>query len=186
MAEGDAGACAALYDESSGLTFSLMLHILQNHDAAEDALLHLYLQVRLKARSYAHRTHDPAVWLLDLARSTALARVRPRPRLRNRTRVAPLDTAQRASVVPFEPVHRESQPVSGGAAHGSAVNGGGLSELTHEQRSILQMTYFGGLSAREAADELGVPFQRVTREIQRAMEVLRSTRNATDVIGMWA
>jgi RNA polymerase sigma-70 factor (ECF subfamily) len=170
IAEGDVDACGAFYDESSGLTFSLMMHILQNWEAAEETLVKLYRVVWTRARLDAHRTHDPVAWLVDLARSAALSRLRQTRRSRSVASVMALPSAPRTSVVAFEPFHRESQ---------AAV--GGLSELTHEQRSIIQLTYFGGLSARETADRLGLPLQRVTREIQLAMQVLRHSHDASDV-----
>ena len=78
--------------------------------------------------------------------------------------------ALHASVVSFEPFHRDRQHVNRG-----------LRQLTEEQRSIIQLTYFGGLSAREAAHQLGLPVQRVTREIQMAMQVLRDTCDTKDL-----
>ncbi len=168
IAEGDVDACETFYDESSGLTFSLMMHILQNREAAEEALLDLYLQVWARARVRAHRTHNPATWLIALARSTALARLQNRPS-NNGTQLASL-AALHASVVSFEPFHRDRQHVNRG-----------LRQLTEEQRSIVQLTYLGGLSAREAAHQLGFPVQRVTREIQMAMQILRDTHDTKDL-----
>ena len=49
-------------------------------------------------------------------------------------------------------------------------------EFLPDQRSIIQLTYFGGLSARAAARQLGLPVQTVRREIQAAMRRLRDAR----------
>ena len=137
IAEGDVDACSTFYDETSGLAFSLMMHILQNREAAEAALLDLYLQVWTRARLRAHQRQNPMTWLIGLARTIAVARL-PRHR-------------------------RPANP-----------NGlGTFTHLTDEQRTILQMTYFGGLSAREAAEALGLPVHDVIREIRMAMETLR-------------
>jgi len=168
IAEGDVDACETFYDESSGQTFSLMMHILQNRDAAEEALLDLYLQVWSRARLRAHRTQNPATWLIALARSTALARLRDRHSTGGAQSAS--IPAPHASVVTFEPFHRDRQHVNRG-----------LRQLTDEQRSIIQLTYFGGLSAREAAHQLGLPVQRVTMEIHLAMRLLRDTCDVTDV-----
>lgn len=171
IAEGDVDACSMFYDATSGLTFSLMMHILQNREAAEDALLDLYLQVWTRARVRAHHTYNPMAWLIDLARSTAVARLRNR-RSSSRTEVPSPPSVRQASVVTFEPFHRERRQANRG-----------LAQLTDEQRTIIQMTYFGGLSAREAAHQLGFPVQRVTREIQMAMRVLRDAHEANELQG---
>jgi RNA polymerase sigma-70 factor (ECF subfamily) len=162
IAEGDVDACSTFYDATSGLTFSLMMHILQNRDAAEEALHDLYVQVWTRDRLPAHHTDNPLTWLIELARNTAVARLPRNQRAASRRQLPVPSPTRPSSVVPFEPCHRERQHASRG-----------LAQLTDEQRTILQMTYFGGLSAREAAQELGLPVHHVTREIHTAMQALR-------------
>jgi DNA-directed RNA polymerase specialized sigma24 family protein len=141
LGAGDAAALAPLYDESSSLTFGLILHMLQDRRAAEDALVDLYGQVRALACS---RTADEEAvsWLVRLARSVALARMN-RP--------------------DGEPLHRERQAVT----HA-------LNQLTPRQRTILEITYFGGRTTRDAAAELQLSNQQVVVEIRQALLTLRS------------
>lgn len=168
VANGDIHALATLYDESSSLTFGLIMHILQDREAAEDALVDLYTQVRDQACS---KTPDRNAmsWLIGLARHTALARLRRSRDSRHFNPLPHLPSASAASVTPFEPFHRERQQI-----------GRALDQLTPRQRSIIQMTYFGGLSAREVADELRLQAHQVMDEIRRAMWTLRNFLSSVD------
>jgi RNA polymerase sigma-70 factor (ECF subfamily) len=168
IAHGDSEAIGALYDESSHLMFGLILHILQDRAAAEDALVDVYLQLREQARFNAHQ-HDAVSWLIGLARRTALARLRRNGRSPGTAPWPSLPSVPATSVLSFEPSHRERLRVSRA-----------LDQLTPQQRALIQMMYFGGLSAREASDESGLPPELVSREVQRAMQLLRNFLTCED------
>jgi DNA-directed RNA polymerase specialized sigma24 family protein len=76
VAQGDVDACGSFYDESSGLAFTLILHIVRDRQAAEDALLELYTRVWTLAREQAHRDRHPVAWLISLARHSAVTKLR--------------------------------------------------------------------------------------------------------------
>ena len=168
IAAGDINALGTLYDESSSLTFGLIMHILQDREAAEDALVELYTQVRDQARVKAPE-RNPVSWLIGLARHTALARLQRSRHSRHPLQLPPLPSAPATSLMPFEPLHRERQQISRA-----------LDQLTPRQRSIIQMTYFGGLSASEVADELTLPARQVMSEIRQAMWTLRNSLTCVD------
>ena len=71
IAADDFEACAAFYDESSGLVFRLLTHILPDREIAEDAVVDLYRSVQAAARRYEHRDQNPLCWLVLMARRTA-------------------------------------------------------------------------------------------------------------------
>jgi len=76
----------------------------------------------------------------------------------------PLPGASVAAVLPFEPLDFERRQV-----------GRALTQLSPREQSIIQMTYFEGLSAREVAHQLSVPTTQVTSDIQQAMWKLRTS-----------
>ena len=163
IAAGDADALGALYDESSSLMFGLIMHILQDREAAEDTLVDAYVQVREQARVKAPEG-DAVFWLMGLARGAALARRKRSSQSRDPIPCPPVPTAPAPSIAPFEPLRRERQHIV------SAMD-----QLTPRQRSIIQMTYFGGLTASEVACELKLSTQQVMSEILRAMVTLRNS-----------
>ena len=160
IAAGDADAIGTLYDESSSLTFGLIMHILQDQETAEEALVDVYVRVRDQVQSRGP-DDDAVSWMIRLARGAALARRKPDARPRNQAPPA-LPAAPATSVTPFEPLRRERLQI------GSAMD-----QLTARQRSIIQMTYFGGLTARDVAAALEISTQHVMSEIRRAMLTLR-------------
>jgi RNA polymerase sigma-70 factor, ECF subfamily len=168
IAAGDTEALGSLYDESSSLAFGLIMHILQDREAAEDALVAVYRQVWEQARSNV-QARNPVSWLMGLARRAALARRGGRRHFSYPVQLPSLPPAPATSVTRFEPFHRERQRISRA-----------LDQLTPQQRSIVQMTYFGGFSGREVAEELKIARQEVMSEIRRAMWALRSALRCVD------
>ena len=163
IASRDAAAIAALYDETSRLLFGLIMYILQDRAAAEDTLVDVYVKVQRHAGS-PRPEQNPLAWLIGLARQTALARLAADRRSGRTAQRPPLPGATVPSVLPFEPNDSERRQV-----------GRALTLLTPHERSIIQMTYFEGLSAREVADQLSVPTTQVTSDIQQAMWKLRTS-----------
>jgi len=56
--------------------FGLVLRILNDRETAEEVLLDIYTQVWRQAASYDHQRGTPLAWLMTIARSRALDRLR--------------------------------------------------------------------------------------------------------------
>lgn len=149
MATGDANACVALYDRSATAVFSLIVHLVSDRQTAEDVLRELYVDLMQRAARGEHREYDAVAWVLSVARTAALARRR---------------TTASAATAP-----------SYAADDRSAVANALLDPLDEEQRAILRMIYFGGLTAREAAARLGQPVPQVIRQLHAALSRLRAS-----------
>ena len=90
IAEGDLDACGAFYDESSQLTFSLIMQTVGDKDLAEDMLVDLYVDIRNRAQRGEHRHRNALTWVIELAQDAV-----PRP-------VPCLPAAPYRQVTPFE------------------------------------------------------------------------------------
>src|SRR5947209_622051 len=77
-AAADQSALAALYDESSRLVYSMALRILRDTADAEEVTLDVYMQVWKTAASYSEDRGSVGTWLVMLARTRAIDRVRAR------------------------------------------------------------------------------------------------------------
>jgi RNA polymerase sigma-70 factor (ECF subfamily) len=164
VAGGDQQALATLYDATSRTVYGLLLRILSDPSTAEEVLLDVYTQVWRQAGSYSAARGKPMAWLTTIARSRAIDRLR-RGRQEQMHR-APLDEAVRAS--------------SGAgveecvlASEVSAVVRAALDELAPEQREVIELAYYGGMSHSEIAAARGLPLGTVKTRTRLGMMRLR-------------
>src|SRR6185295_5348217 len=72
----DQSALGELYDRQSRLLFGLILRILKDQREAEEVLQDVFVQAWARAGSYNTGLGSPAGWLVGLARSLAIDRLR--------------------------------------------------------------------------------------------------------------
>ena len=76
IAAGDQTALAQFYDLTNRLAFGLILRILGDRSTAEEVLLDVYTQVWRQAGNYSRDRGAPLAWLMTIARTRALDRLR--------------------------------------------------------------------------------------------------------------
>ncbi len=76
---GDAAAMMTLYDRTNRLLFSVVLRILPDSTPAEEALLEAYTKLWRQAETYDPRAGTPLAWLMAIARSSAIEKMRAAP-----------------------------------------------------------------------------------------------------------
>lgn len=164
VAEGDNQALASLYDATSRTVYGLLLRILSDPSSAEEVLLDVYAQVWRQAASYCPERGRPLAWLTTIARSRAIDRMR---RTRNeQQRAVPLDEAARAAG--GESVEEEVR-----AGEVRAVVRAALDALTPEQRDVIELAYYGGMSHSEIAAARGLPLGTVKTRTRLGLMRLR-------------
>jgi RNA polymerase sigma-70 factor (ECF subfamily) len=156
IAEGDGQALAELYDRHARLVFSLALRILQDRADAEDIVQDVFAQVWAQARRYDPARGAVAAWMLTLARSRAIDRLRAR-------RARP-ETAAEASAA-------ESMPSAEQVMRLQQA----LEELPEGQRVALELAYYEGLTHVEVAARLGEPLGTIKTRIRQAVIRLRES-----------
>jgi RNA polymerase sigma-70 factor (ECF subfamily) len=164
VAEGDNQALASLYDATSRTVYGLLLRILSDPSLAEEVLLDVYAQVWRQAASYCPERGRPLAWLTTIARSRAIDRLR---RERNdQQRTVPLDEAARAA---------GGESVEEGVRVGEvrAVVRAALDALAPEQRDVIELAYYGGMSHSEIAAARGLPLGTVKTRTRLGLMRLR-------------
>jgi RNA polymerase sigma-70 factor, ECF subfamily len=164
-AEGDQEALAALYDRTAAQINGLALRILGDRELAEEVTGDVFLQAWRVAASYDANRGSPLAWLLTLARSRAIDRLRSgavQRRLTNSldetiTVVAPGDGPEGDAA----------------AAQRCRVVKNALTQLGERQRRAIELAYFGGLSHGEIAREIGEPLGTVKTRVRLGMTRLR-------------
>lgn len=165
---GDERAFAALYDRYSPILFGLLLRILHDRPEAEDVLQEVFLQIWQRASSFDAERGRPFTWLVTLARSRAIDRLRATG---SRER-----TAQAAAVEAVEPVGDAERDAL--RSEQSEVVRGALAAIPEEQRRALLLAYFEGLSQTEIAARLDQPLGTVKTRMRSGMMKLRESLRA--------
>jgi RNA polymerase sigma-70 factor, ECF subfamily len=163
MRAGDHGALEELYDRYGDLLYSLVLRIVGRPADAEDVLQEAWVQVWRSASRYDPARGTVAAWLVTVARSRAIDRVRS---LGSRQRA---ETA--AGAVPSPP----SEDASAGATRGQMRDriGAALEGLPPPVRQVLELAYFEGLSQSEISTRLSVPLGTVKSWTRQGLLRLR-------------
>ncbi|HEY0169752.1 MAG TPA: sigma-70 family RNA polymerase sigma factor [Pyrinomonadaceae bacterium] len=171
VARGDESAFARVYDRYSPILLGLLLRILRSRAEAEDVLQEVFLQVWQQARSFDESRGRAFTWLVTLARSRAIDRLRS------------VDSRERAALRSAEdgqPVTQASAPADEDAIRAERAEAvrGALGELPEEQRQVLVLAYLEGMSQSEIAaaknQPLGTVKTRTRAGLKKLSESLRS------------
>lgn len=166
LAAGNQQAMSALYDATNRLVYGLTLRILSDPSLAEEVLLDVYMQVWRQASAYDARRGGPLAWLTTLARSRAIDRLRSGKQRQQREES--LEVAGDHSVPPNI---EETVAASEIRQRVQAA----LDLLSPEQREVIELAYYGGMSHSEIAAKLGQPLGTVKTRTRLGMMKLRET-----------
>lgn len=165
IAAGDQTALAQFYDVTNRLAFGLVLRILGDRSTAEEVLLDVYTQVWRQAGNYSRERGTPLAWLMTIARTRALDRLRAgRQEAQRKESLEAVADARSFAADPEE--------TTASNEHQRLVRRA-LASLPTEQRQIIELAYFSGLSHSEIAAHLGQPLGTVKTRTRLGMMKLK-------------
>lgn len=167
MCDADETALGALYDRWMRSLYSLVFHLLKDVDEAEDVVEETFWQAWRKASSYEPSRGAVSTWLLTIGRRRALDRLRAKGRRREESLTQEGGVLADMIAPGLDP--SEAAEASERRAHVVAA----LRELPEEQREVLELGYFKGLSQTEIAEATGQPLGTVKTRMRLAMQKLR-------------
>ncbi len=169
VAHGDRGAFDHLYARLLSPVSRLTRLLMRDVALAEDVTQEVFLAVWLGALRFDPVRGDGAAWIIGIARSRAIDRIRAvqSSRLRDRNYAA----------LSVEPEMTSADDVVARLDH--RILHEALWVLTPKQRQSVMLAFFGGHSYQEVSTILGVPLPTVKSRIRDGLLRLRSHLEAT-------
>ena len=171
MRTGDEAALGTLYDRWQGAVRALAYRITGDDMEADDVVEEVFWQAWRQADRYDSARGSAGTWLLTVARSRSLDRVRATKRTRAE---ASIDDAEVSSSEAFATPGPDPFAAAEQSERATLV-AGALATLQPAQRECLELAYFGGLSQSEIATRTGQPLGTVKTRMRLALRKLRDT-----------
>lgn len=168
IAEGDSSALATLYERYARVVYGLALRMLGNRELAEDLVQETFWRVWRRGSTFNHERGRVASWVLGIAHNLAIDELR-------RQRLRPIPVYEDDDQPVLHELEDEQVDVAaealGGEQRRTLINA--LEHIPPEQREVIELAYFGGLSQREIAERLQNPIGTVKTRARLALQKLR-------------
>lgn len=157
---GDQQAMSELYDRYAGVIYAVALRVLQDTAAAEDVLQDVLMQLWRSPDAFDASRGSLAAWLAVISRHRAIDRLRRRHP----------ETDLEDCVIASGPDLREEAERSLVIDQVRAV----LAEMNPNQRTVLELAFFQGLTHSEIAEKTGEPLGTIKTRIRTGLQRLRA------------
>lgn len=164
---GDRAAFEEFYTKFGGIIYSTAYRVLNDIRDAEDVAQEVFVMIWEKSSMYDPARGKPLTWAVTMTRNKAIDRLRSlqrRFRLRDELEEESKSEDTTLDRAPIDEVETTER----GEMIRSAVM-----KLSKEQRQVIEMAYFSGLTQNEIAEELKEPLGTVKARIRRGMLKLR-------------
>jgi RNA polymerase sigma-70 factor, ECF subfamily len=166
IAAGDPEAVAELHDRYAPMLLGLARRVVKDRSDAEEVVQEAFVHVWNRARTYDGSRSSVATWLVLITRSRAIDRVRSRGVV-ERTHATVRDE------------NRDGHASAEGASrvlHGERRRRvrAELESIPEEQREVLELAFYQGLTQREISERTGIPLGTVKTRTLLAMKKLRT------------
>jgi RNA polymerase sigma-70 factor, ECF subfamily len=172
MARGDERALAELYDRLGRVSYALAVRVLRDPALAQDAVQDAFLAAWRTAAAFDVRRGRAQTWVLTLVHRRAVDVVRREERRRTE-QLEDLPVPSGASTEEEASVREQRRAVQTA-----------LAQLSPDQREVLELSYYGGLTQAELADRLGVPLGTVKSRAFAGLARLRDLLGETGPHGI--
>jgi RNA polymerase sigma-70 factor (ECF subfamily) len=153
-----------LYNKYAQIIFNLCVRILNDVTEAEDVLQEIFLQTWREAAKFDPSRASVKTWLFTIARSRSLDRYRSRKNIQKRLDANAGENLQliagNENLQDRTLLQRYVQ--------------GALGQLPEEQRKVLELSYYQGLTQEEISERLKEPLGTIKSRIRSGLIKLRS------------
>ncbi len=159
-------ALGTLYDRYGRLAFSLILRVVKNSAVAEDLVQETFLRVWNRAQAFDEEKGALGPWVLTVARNRAIDYLR--------------SVNGRMSQNMYELSGNEQQSMFGDLekdilnSDRARILREAFQKLNENQKTVLEMAYFEGLSQTEMAEKMKQPLGTVKTWVRSGLQALRA------------
>lgn len=168
VGSGDASALEQLYERYVRQCFGLALRMLGEPALCEEVIQEVFLKIWSHPDRYSAQKGKFASWLLSVVHHRCIDELRrssrSESRLDDETTGSVLNTQPDPEPQPLEQIWIKEQQTAVRAA---------LAQIPQNQRQVLELAYFTGLSHSQIASRLGQPLGTVKTRIRLGMQSLR-------------
>ncbi|NIS08076.1 MAG: sigma-70 family RNA polymerase sigma factor [Candidatus Dadabacteria bacterium] len=164
VTDGDRCAFSRLYKATSHKVYALAMKILKNPADAEEAAYDTYLQIWKTASSYKSEKASPNGWIMMLTRSRSLDKIRRQSR-----------SKAHDDIDDFEIENPSSNPETlSSLSEQQQIVHSAMDKLDTDERKMIELAYFKGLTQTEISNYLGMPLGTVKTTIRRSLINLKT------------
>lgn len=156
-----------LYTRYSNILYATAMKFLKEDADAQDVVQDVFIQIWDKAKLYDPAKGKPLTWALTMTRNRSIDRIRA---IQRRTRLR--DDFEKETVADESAGIREA--LSGvDASERTQILRDAVARLSPEQRKVIDLAFFGGLTQSEIAEKLGEPLGTVKARARRGLMKLK-------------
>lgn len=163
IAAGDRKALHELYTRLGGRAYAVCLRVLHDREEAEDILQETFVEVWKRAKEFDAARGAVRSWLLTIARSRAINRYNARKSNQRTVGAASKEPIAASIATPLQLVEEQQTAARVNAA---------LATLPDEQRQVIELAFYEGLSHSEIAEQTKLALGTIKTRIRLAMEKL--------------
>jgi RNA polymerase sigma-70 factor (ECF subfamily) len=164
VANQDREAFSQFYERFSTLVFTLAMRMLKTRSEAGDLLQEVFVQVWRQARGYSTERGSPEAWIINIARSRAIDKIRS------------IRTIGRSVVLADAPGQAQwgetIESWTAGYEVPMSMNSA-LANLPETQRKVLELAYLDGMTQTEIAERLAEPLGTIKARMYAGVRRLR-------------
>ncbi|MBI3345056.1 MAG: sigma-70 family RNA polymerase sigma factor [Gammaproteobacteria bacterium] len=176
IARREQSALESLYDMTVARVYGVALRITGRRDAAEEVVADVYWQVWQQAGRYDAQRGSVLAWLLTICRSRALDHLRRRDKAEFHPEPQTLDSE--LSVAGTNPEDLLS------AVERESVVHAALQGLSAQQRQLIALAFFKGMSHQEIATYTAIPLGTVKTHLRKALAALQQLLNSHNQLSL--
>jgi RNA polymerase sigma-70 factor (ECF subfamily) len=156
-----------LYTRYVNILYATALKFVREESDAQDVVQDVFIQVWDKAKMYDPSKGKPLTWVLALVRNRSIDRIRA---IQRRARLR--DEFEAETVTDESAWARESLSRVEAGEQGRTLRAA-VNQLSPQQRKVIELAYFGGLTQIEIAEKLGEPLGTVKARARRGLLKLK-------------